>query len=40
MRLLSCDFKQKNSLQIKINKNIFDTKILMKKSKKINLKRR
>tara|TARA_B100000959_G_C14905779_1_gene592906 strand:- start:484 stop:1287 length:804 start_codon:yes stop_codon:yes gene_type:complete len=34
MKILSCDFNHKNSLQIKINKNIFDTKILMKKSKR------
>ena len=34
MKILSCDFKHKNSLQIKIDKNIFDTKIFMKKNKR------
>ena len=34
MKILSCDFNHKNSLQIKINNNIFDTKIFMKKSKR------
>ena len=34
LKILSCDFNDKNSLQIKINKNIFDTKILMKKTKR------
>lgn len=34
MKILSCDFNHKNSLQIKIDKNIFDTKIFMKKSKR------
>lgn len=34
LRILSCDFNHKNSLQIKMNKNIFDTKLIMKKSKR------
>ena len=34
MKILSCDFSHKNSLQIKINKNIYDTKIFMKKNKR------
>ncbi len=34
LKILSCDFKDQNSLQIKINKNIFDTKIFLKKSKR------
>lgn len=32
MKILSFDYGQKSSLQIKINNNIFDTKISMKKS--------
>ena len=34
MKILSCDYNHKNSLQIKIDKNIYDTKIFMKKSKR------
>ena len=34
IKILSCDFSHINSLQIKINKTIFDTKICMKKSKR------
>jgi hypothetical protein len=34
MKILSCDFNHKNSLQIKINNNIFNTKIFMRKNKR------
>lgn len=35
LKILSCDFNNKNSLQIRFDKKIFDIKIFMKENKKI-----